>query len=328
MLSKAYAEIGNNVLTRKISAFAALFLLSSSAALGQELTRCDTLAAFPFDPQRVTQGVTYERIPDQAIKACEDAAGRFPTSGRVWFQLGRVLERVGRVRDAIDAYRKAMTLGHPGGANNLGELHRQGKGLTRDPAAARRFFALAAEQSYPEGAFNLANALLAEPGYEYAEVVRLLGIAAEVDYPGSRRKLAAMARAPASPPGDAYSVSPGTPLRAELMNALRPSVEVELNPPIEFRAYEIKVAGDWAFMQVMPQRPGGQPVRVLETPRASHYKIIGNNVHTEAVLHRTAGIWRVEEAAVGSTDVWFLPWCDRLPKALFRRGVEKSACDP
>jgi hypothetical protein len=95
---------------------------------------------------------------------------------------------------------------------------------------------------------------------------------------------------------------------------------------VEFVVREIKVSGDWAFSQVTPQRPDGNPIRVLDTPMARFHELIGDDVHTEAVLHRTGGHWRVEDFYVGSTDVWYTDWCERLPEAMFRVGNAPGAC--
>ena len=52
----------------------------------------------------------------------------------------------------------------------------------------------------------------------------------------------------------------GSKDRSEIMNAIRPGVEKRLNAPIEFVIRELRVLDDWAFAQVVPQRPGGGPI--------------------------------------------------------------------
>lgn len=115
-------------------------------------------------------------------------------------------------------------------------------------------------------------------------------------------------------------------MRKEILDALRPSVERKLNAPIEFKVDDLKVSGDWAFVRVTPQRPGGNAIDVSKTPMGKLE--IFDGVHTEAVLRRVGGSWRVQETETGATDVWYTEWCDRLPKAMFRNGNEATgACD-
>jgi hypothetical protein len=204
------------------AAFAAGFVAllgASSASFGQQaVLRCDDVAAFPFDPARRSAGVPYERLqPSTAITACSQALVQFPNSGRLWFQYGRALERGGRIAEAVDAYGAARRFQHPGGSNNLGELLLDGKGLPKDPSEAEALFREAAAMGYPEAAYNLASILMRKPTSDASEVRRLLGIAAAVDYPNSRRLLANVAEpaAPASkPPVIARSPLIGSPSRA------------------------------------------------------------------------------------------------------------------
>ena len=51
----------------------------------------------------------------------------------------------------------------------------------------------------------------------------------------------------------------GSPLRAQLMDTLRPTVMAEIGGPIEFVVTYLRVMGQWAYAYVRPQRPGGIP---------------------------------------------------------------------
>ena len=124
-------------------------------------TPCDIAAAFPYDSQRKAAGVAYGALNASiAIAQCAEAVSRFPNSGRLYFQLGRALEKANRISDAIAAYRRAGENGHGGGFSNLGELYRDGKGVTRDLTEAERLFQRGAAIDYPEAQYNLANILL------------------------------------------------------------------------------------------------------------------------------------------------------------------------
>lgn len=105
------------------------------------------------------------------------------------------------------------------------------------------------------------------------------------------------------------SPGPGTPQRKAVLDALRPHVERELGVrPIEFVVEEIRIGGGWAFVRANPQRKGGGAIRNPDENM--------DGVHTEAFLQMQGGRWVVREFGVGSTDVWFLGWCDKTPPGL------------
>ena len=93
----------------------------------------------------------------------------------------------------------------------------------------------------------------------------------------------------------------GSELRANLMDALRPLVAKELGQPIEFVVETLRVSGNTAFADVMPQRPGGG---VILNPNGDEGF---DGVHTEALYLREGNQWVVMHMAIGATDVW---WAD------------------
>ena len=107
------------------------------------------------------------------------------------------------------------------------------------------------------------------------------------------------------------SPPPGSELRKVVLGALRPAVEKQLGPNIEFKVALIRVQGDWAFVVADPQRRGGKPL--------DGYRIFGEDfgnmdgLRVDAVLRRRGGRWTVVEKAIGATDVWY---CDVGPKSL------------
>jgi len=114
---------------------------------------------------------------------------------------------------------------------------------------------------------------------------------------------AAFAQTYASPP-------PGSLERRAILDAMRPRVERQLGAPVEFVVREIRVGGGWAFVQADPQRPGGG---AIENPIEE-----ADGVHTEAILRKAGVRWVVQDLGVGSTDVWWLAWCDRVPAGLMQ----------
>lgn len=112
-----------------------------------------------------------------------------------------------------------------------------------------------------------------------------------------------------------YEPARGSQERKAIMDAMRPVIEAKLNAPIEFVVLDLRVLGDWAFAQVNPQRPGGRPIHLSRTMLRNDAAFM-DGVRTESILQRRSGRWFVVEHAIGATDVWFLTWCDRLPKGL------------
>ena len=125
-----------------------------------------------------------------------------------------------------------------------------------------------------------------------------------------------------TPPVLAQSITPppGSALRAEILNAYRPSVEAQLGAPVEFVVDALNVMGDWAFVEARPQRPGGAPIdwRATKFRKAFEADMMSDLVL--GLLHRTGGGWQVVENAIGPTDVawedWLKPY--NLRRELFR----------
>jgi len=121
-----------------------------------QVQECDRLAASPFDPQKQTTGLSFDKInPNLAIPACKKATEDNPEVARLWFQYGRALEKANRLPDAIYAYQAAAKLKSGAAYNNIGELYRDGKGFQKDLNKATEYFTLAANLSSIEGKNNL-----------------------------------------------------------------------------------------------------------------------------------------------------------------------------
>ena len=112
-----------------------------------------------------------------------------------------------------------------------------------------------------------------------------------------------------------YEPARGSQERRAIMDAMRPVIEAKLNPPVEFVVRDLRVLGNWAFAQVNPQRPGGGRIDLRRTMLRNDAPYL-DSIRTEAILQRRNGRWFTIDHAIGATDVWFLTWCDRLPKGL------------
>jgi hypothetical protein len=98
---------------------------------------------------------------------------------------------------------------------------------------------------------------------------------------------------------------PGSALRHEILNALRPSVEAKLGPNVEFVVTYIGVENGWAFVQAEPQRRGGRPINGKAYFRGEWEYMDG--LTTTAILRFQYGRWNLIESRVGATDAWY---CD------------------
>ena len=112
----------------------------------------------------------------------------------------------------------------------------------------------------------------------------------------------------------------GDPLRKTLLDQIRPLAIDYVGSPVEFTVDQIRTNGTMAFVAVNAQRPGGIKIDPLKTPFALKQGETAlefwDCCHMEAVFMRENGRWKVAEAHLGSTDVWWESWCDRAPKGL------------
>jgi tetratricopeptide (TPR) repeat protein len=121
------------------------------------VTECDELAGSPMDPQKKSAGVPYDKIEAiKAANACQKAVKIEQSNSRLWFELGRALEKGDSINDSIAAYQKGAELGSAAAYNNIGELYRQGKGFPKDKQKAVEYFKKAADLGSEEGKANLA----------------------------------------------------------------------------------------------------------------------------------------------------------------------------
>ena len=113
---------------------------------------------------------------------------------------------------------------------------------------------------------------------------------------------------------------PGTPLRATILNALRPVVAKEIGGDIEFVVSTIRVLNGWAYVSVKPQRPGGAPIDWHATKfRKAWEQDMMSDLILALLQQQQSGEWRVIEYEIGPTDVSWVEWIKqhKLPHALF-----------
>lgn len=107
--------------------------------------------------------------------------------------------------------------------------------------------------------------------------------------------------------------APGTPLRAAILDAVRPMVEAEVGKPVEFVVTSIRLLGEWAFVDLRPQRPGGAPIEYIYSryQAAVDARAFDNGV--VALLRNTPRGWLVYQYSLGATDVAWYGWWQFFP---------------
>lgn len=134
-----------------------------------------------------------------------------------------------------------------------------------------------------------------------------------------------MTAAPVAPPAVVVQAGPrsvpvGDPLRRTLLNTLRPSIEDELNQPVQFMVDRLRVQGDWAFYAGSIQQPNGRPIDFSMTRYASALENgVFDGPGTYGLMHRVKGRWTVTVFVIGPTDVAYIGWPDEYgaPMSLF-----------
>ena len=123
----------------------------------------------------------------------------------------------------------------------------------------------------------------------------------------------AAAQAVVSPPK-------GAPLRAEVLNALRPTVEKETGGRVLFAVHALNVMGEWAYVSGEPLRPNGEKVDWRKTKYRRAFEADMFSGLVLALLRKQGDGWKLTELAVGPTDVAWIEWAKKykLSNDLFK----------
>ena len=114
---------------------------------------------------------------------------------------------------------------------------------------------------------------------------------------------------------EVYTPERGTQERKAVLDAIRPILEARVGPPVEFVVSWLRIYGDWAFVAVNPQRPGGGRI----DPNSPTYRMWEDQdgLGTYVLLKQAYGQWNIVDFAIGPTDVFWLgdPLYDQFPRA-------------
>ncbi|WP_157967547.1 hypothetical protein [Cohaesibacter intestini] len=100
-----------------------------------------------------------------------------------------------------------------------------------------------------------------------------------------------------------YTPERGSVERKAVLNAIRPLLEARLGAPVEFVVNRMNVYGDWAWLVVEPQRPGGAAIAT----NGPQFKMWSDQdgLTTYALLRQAYGQWNLIDYAIGPTDVFW-----------------------
>jgi len=118
-----------------------------------------------------------------------------------------------------------------------------------------------------------------------------------------------------------YTPAAGSAERKAIMDSMRTPVMKALGQRVVFVVKQLKVCGNWAFLEAEPQQPDSRPVdwTIGTYADAVADDTCGGYVH--ALLVRKDGRWRVRTLVICATDVPYVGWADEFgaPAALFPR---------
>jgi uncharacterized protein len=151
-----------------------------------EVTPCDSFAADPYDPERVTTGIPWGLVNTrQAIRVCAAAVADDPDNPRLNFQLGRALDIAERFDEALSFYERAVEDGHLKALANIGFMYRTARGIPRDFDKAAEYYYRAATSGLPAGRSAIAK--LYEEGWgvpqSYDQAFHWYKLAADDGFP-------------------------------------------------------------------------------------------------------------------------------------------------
>lgn len=124
----------------------------------------------------------------------------------------------------------------------------------------------------------------------------------------------------APPEGDAVSPAQGSKLRTQILDTWR----AELKKPMHGKTFKfvvrnIKVQGDWAFVEAEVRNPKLGPMDWKGTDFALQASEGMMDQLSYALLTKKKNKWSVRVMSIGSTDVPWVEWPNeyKAPKAIF-----------
>ena len=104
-----------------------------------------------------------------------------------------------------------------------------------------------------------------------------------------------------------YTPQRGDPLRKQLLDTIRPRVQMEMRCKVKFVVNMMNVRGKWAFLAVTPQKTNGRKINIRKTMFASRADMM-DGLTNYSLLERANGRWSEVRYVVGPTEVAYDIW--------------------
>ncbi|MEO0543225.1 MAG: hypothetical protein AAFY99_05340 [Pseudomonadota bacterium] len=104
-----------------------------------------------------------------------------------------------------------------------------------------------------------------------------------------------------------YEPPRGSDERKAILDAMRPKIETEMRGPVEFVVVRLRVMDGFAFAQLEPQRPGGNPINPANTVWANDIEMM-DGLTVWGLAYEGSSGWGLVDAVTGPTDVAFFNW--------------------
>lgn len=102
---------------------------------------------------------------------------------------------------------------------------------------------------------------------------------------------------------------PGNPLRKAVLDGLRGPIQRDLGQKVIFMVDDIRVSGDWAYVQVSPVQPNSKPIDFSKTRyKEAMEEGFFDGPRTYALLRKRGGQWLTLTYQIGPTDVCWIGW--------------------
>ncbi|MET4293523.1 WD40 repeat protein/TPR repeat protein [Bradyrhizobium sp. LB8.2] len=164
---------------------------------GEAISKCDNLAAMPFDPGKVVDGVWFSDLrAEAAVTECLAEIARSPEVPRLNYQLGRAYAKQNNNAEAIKYYSLAAKAGYPIARYALAIAYRDGEGVTSSAGKAKDEFLDLAQGNFPLANVALAETLIGDRSFaidlgreDKSEILRNLETAAMSGSPEAHARL-------------------------------------------------------------------------------------------------------------------------------------------
>jgi len=107
--------------------------------------------------------------------------------------------------------------------------------------------------------------------------------------------------------GEVYTPQRGDPLRKQVLDSIRPRIEVEVRAKVQFVVETMNLQEDWAFVVVTPQHVNGAPIDIAQTRFADDAGFM-DGLTDYSLLKFQNNRWNEIAHVTGPTDVAYIVW--------------------